>query len=184
MSAASASSPRIAVHSLPFRTDFRGTTNIRDNFVPAADNKGVLVAHFRGRRLLGETVAVPPGYIGCVAVVPRTVAGMKRGRVEMVDEALKDDGADASAADGRSPGVGNGAATASYSPSSTERRMASGPSVASVTVLDYFDSLVVWEHDRPPTGAERAPLSFLRVAGVLHSQMTSESPVTGDEGKA
>jgi hypothetical protein len=159
----------IAVHSLPFRTEFRGTTNISDNFKPSEGAQPV--AHFRGRRLLGTVVEVPATHIGCVATVPKMIIGVKRPARNDEEEAASGHPSSSFLADHfGSPSERYGAARPeSLCGMNGERPATDMPGSTRVTVLDHFERFVVWEHDRAAVGAERAPLSFISVARVLHA---------------
>ncbi|ORC85898.1 putative ribonuclease H1/H2 small subunit [Trypanosoma theileri] len=53
------------VHSLPIKTNFRGTTDVDENFtkyVKRSEN-GDLHNNFRGRTLIGREVLIPPSYV-------------------------------------------------------------------------------------------------------------------------
>jgi hypothetical protein len=166
MSAGDADAPStVAVHSLPFKTDFRGTTGIQENFKPTPASDGGLVVHFRGRRLVGTPIAVPRTHIGVVALVPKMLAGAKRGREPSAAAASSALDVDFFA-EAETPGAG---IVSPQAPSRSSTAPASAADRTPLTVLDRFDEFVVWEHDRAATGAERAPLAFLAVAAVLHA---------------
>ena len=159
----------LSLHSLPFKTSFRGTTDIRKHFIVthAAQTTTTtdinqqppqLVAHFRGRKLLGTIVDVPRTHMGCIALIPKMSSGTKRSRNDDDD----DEGALRSSREAEEDAAAAGS-------SGQSQREPAGSST--VTILETFNNFIVWEHDRQAPGPERTPLAFLSVARALHRQL-------------
>ncbi|RNF09302.1 putative ribonuclease H1/H2 small subunit [Trypanosoma rangeli] len=129
-----------AVHSLPVKTTFRGTTDVVENFSRhiVRTEGGELRNRLRGRTLIGREVILPPSYVlACVSFVPR------RQQQQQGTEAA-----------GR---------LAFSAPPSAQMEA----SAADVRVTATADSLCVWEHDKPPERAE-ALGHWLELSHAIH----------------
>ncbi|PBJ69748.1 putative ribonuclease H1/H2 small subunit [Trypanosoma cruzi] len=128
------------VHSLPFKTTFRGTTDIEENFsrhIEHTENGG-LRNTLRGRTLIGREVVLPPSYVLAVtSFMPRQQYPL---------------------------GTGAAGCVTSSAPS-----LAQVEAVASdVRITATEDRFCVWEHDKQPERVD-ALAHWLELSRALHS---------------
>mmetsp|Transcript_35710 Transcript_35710/g.41645 ORF Transcript_35710/g.41645 Transcript_35710/m.41645 type:complete len:171 (-) Transcript_35710:54-566(-) len=147
-----------AAHRLPYRSSFRGTTNIRAGYFPTiqklrkrsrddansdtpadeSDAKGLeLTSSFRGRKLMGRVISPPSGFTAAVMLFPKDPS------CELdVDEEL--------------------------SASSRSHRDAA-ILLSKPKVWVSIPQLVFWEHDRAPTSHEIDSIAqWAKLASVIH----------------
>ena len=163
-----------ALHRVPGKLDFRGETDVA-HFTgsiehPTASNADqAMIVRFRGRRLIGRTVTLPPGMTGAILLCG----------VGAVDAPDPGSPSDASRAKPTTPisaareGKRGRDLDISLSPSGVDfggsplgrgshRVEGGGEAVAaaggSVDVLSRFTKFVTWEHDREPLPAAVAAL--------------------------
>lgn len=149
--AAPSSSPTGATfQSLPFRTNFHGTTDISENFsrhTTAIEKDGRQVSHnqFRGRTLIGESIALPASYhVALVDFSCVSPAGTLAG--------------------------GGGAAGGGGGSSAAQPPRASGVvSADCVSVVAVSPRYTHWEHDRAPDRAALALRQWIELSAVVHS---------------
>jgi len=85
--------PQLKVEMLPFRTSFRGTTGIDENFraqtVLVAENACEMRNSFRGRSLRGAKVTPHEKMIGAVLLIPEAVDASLGGAVSSTRDGVQ-----------------------------------------------------------------------------------------------
>jgi hypothetical protein len=139
----------VAVHRLPVKTTFRGTTDmhhftdgIRQPEAPA----GPLKARLRGRRLVGRPVTVPPSTLGAILVTSLDAARSSQ-------EAAPPASQIPSSTPNKRERDGDELITPPSRRNTTELSRAEfGPAASAphARVLGRFSKWTTWEHDREP----------------------------------
>ena len=167
------------LHSLPFSTSFRGTTDFSANFKPeivaqqhADDNKKPErhQVRFRGRRLYAERVDLPAGFKGSVVVIPsQRLIGYRRVRNQQEAEALRAESTDLSSEELEERLL-------KKQRKEEEDRETGGAEIAGQppAVLTTFSEIMVWDHDRAPTAQlQRTCGLYTAVAAALHTAVSN-----------
>ncbi|RNF19095.1 putative ribonuclease H1/H2 small subunit [Trypanosoma conorhini] len=129
-----------AVHSLPIKTTFRGTTDVVENFSRhiVRTEGGELRNRLRGRTLIGREVVLPPSYVlACTSFVPRPQ---------------------------QQPQATEAAGRLASSPPPLAQLEAAA---ADVRVTATADSFCMWEHDKRPERVE-ALGQWLELSYAIH----------------
>nr|CCC89426.1 conserved hypothetical protein [Trypanosoma congolense IL3000] len=136
----------ITVHSLPVKTNFRGTTDVDVNFTrqTVIDSKGELHNTLRGRKLIGHEVKLPSSHVlVCASFHNKSPVAMTTAK--------------------KSFGV---AAFPGNAPPAVAQVEAKAHDVHIKAVVDRF---AVWEHDKVPERSQIL-LQWLQLAGAVHSE--------------
>jgi len=143
--------PPSDVHFLPCKIDYEGPAPVDKYFLveplekrePGTADPDLLVANFRGRRLLGRKEAIPSEAYGVIVAAD----------YEFDDESQSDK--DSGSVDEYLNGFGD--------EGSNSRRI--------LRVEGMFKEITHWQQDQAPSGEHHVPklLEFVKLARVLHS---------------